>query len=202
MTNTFPAYMPQVLQAPGTGKPLIRPFTEASAQTFKLGQVLINSSGNVTIMTGATGTGVATNAIIGIAMQDAGALFTNVSGQPVASQLFGTGQNLATALFPGDQQQCLVALVSQGQQVEFSTAALSGSYYGTLVVGAQVGIAIVSGIPVADASASNKVAVVVGYAPPGPSIVAGQSVENDYVSGDIGWRCIVEFLPVGTGSII
>lgn len=175
----------------GFKEPDILKYPITTANTIKRGEFCTIASGQLLHPVGAVGTGIPATGIVGLANADGSALyFAGIGGStavasPYAAntQLFGW-TTATTALQPGlDFLGLPVSLAHNGQQFELS---LSQAFAQT-TIGAQVGVALdaASGYYIADTSATNKVAIVVGEVDgPGKGTI-----------GDIGKRVIIAFIP-------
>lgn len=184
---------PAIYMPGGFKEPDIAKYPITGGTTFNRGAFLTIASGLLTKPAGAVGTGIPTTGIVGLSNIDSTALyFAGIGGSaaeatPAAAntQLFGY-TTATTALQPGlDFQGCPTTLAHNGQQYEVSLAqAFAQNQIG---VAGNVGVALdaASGYYIADTSATNKVATIVGEVDgPGKGTI-----------GDFGKRVIIVFLP-------
>jgi|ERR1022692_4676925 hypothetical protein len=180
MAITFPTYEPKVLQNAPYRAVDVGAFGITGGQTYTRGQFVVLTSGLLTVCASNAAT------ITGLALSDAQAVYQNVAGQPVASQLFGTGSNLGT-LNAGDPAFNLIADAHGGQQFEMSLV----QAWATATAGAAFGLTLTSGIFLADTGAT-AIGRIIGLSQI-PQNIPGLGAENNYQVGDIGARVIVEF---------
>jgi len=174
----------------GFKEPDIAKYPITAANTIKRGEFTTIASGQLLHPVGAVGTGIPTTGIVGLANADGSALyFSGIGGStavasPYAAntQLFGY-TTATTALQPGlDFLGLPITLAHNGQQFEVSLS----QAFAQASLGVQVGIALdaASGYYIADTSATNKVATIIGEVDgPGKGTI-----------GDTGKRVLVQFI--------
>lgn len=184
MATINPA-VPQVYMPAGsTGTPLIRRYSAASHVTD--GALVTLSSGQIS----PAGANVASG-ILGFAIADSAANYGGSIQTPsTLDQWFGFSQ-VDTPLVPADASLTGVALVDAPAEVEMNLTATTGWVSGgsqQANIGTQIGIAITSGITLADPTASNKVAEIV-------ELVSFPALGASATGvGDLGARVRVRFL--------
>ena len=187
---TLPYAEPAIYMPGGFKEPDIAKYPITGGTTFNRGAFLTIASGLLTKPAGAVGTGIPTTGIVGLSNIDSTALyFSGIGGSaaeatPAAAntQLFGY-TTATTALQPGlDFQGCPMSLAHNGQQFEVSLA----QAFAQASIGASIGVALdaSTGYYIADTSASNKVATIIGEVDgPGKGTI-----------GDFGKRVLIAFL--------
>jgi hypothetical protein len=183
---TYANYPPQVV--PGSGGNVDFEFAAypiTAGQSYVDGAVVDLVSGSISAVAANPAT------VAGVSISAANAVFTNVAGQPILSQLFGVGQNLGTPLFPGDQAFGFFVPFHNNQYFEFSlTTALPGTP--SQIVGSAVRIDLISGIYVVNTTGGNQIGKVVQLVVQPINTGPGGLATNGYAGGDLGARVIVE----------
>ena len=187
---TLPYAEPAIYMPGGFKEPDIAKYPITGGTTFNRGAFLTIAAGLLTKPAGAVGTGIPTTGIVGLSNIDSTAFyFSGIGGStaeatPAAAntQLFGY-TTATTALQPGlDFQGCPMSLAHNGQQFEVSLA----QAFAQASIGASIGVALdaSTGYYIADTSATNKVATIIGEVDgPGKGTI-----------GDFGKRVLIAFL--------
>lgn len=172
----------QIVDSPGIAEPDIRSFPIASGQSYIAGAILTLSGGSVAESADNPGA----NAVLGVALHDAGSVYPTNSVVPSSSSLFGR-TFVGTKLFPQDPSHQRVVLLHNNQYFEISLVqAWSPSLIGTT---AGLKKDPTTGFWVLDNTLTNKYAVIVAKAE-GPASFKG-------TVGDTGARVVAVMLPAG-----